>query len=213
MSGIPLLLNTSFNEREPIVETPADALNTMKRAQLDGVFFADAGILATPMAEALPAISRVLPKCLWSLRVAGGNRAAVEFLDDPGRVRIVIHRLASDANYDIQLNQTRYAVAANSRYRLTFRGRADADRDVCLGFSKASAPWSNLGLYRKLQLTTDWRDYSEDFVATSDEDNARIHFDLGDAGIAVELSSVLFWRISDTGLVAVGRSELRPRAV
>ena len=25
LSGIPLLLNTSFNDREPIVETPADA--------------------------------------------------------------------------------------------------------------------------------------------------------------------------------------------
>src|SRR5207249_11922734 len=78
ISGIPILLNTSFNEREPIVETPADALNTMKRAQLDGIFFADIGILATPMAAALqpasaasPPSSKELPKCLWSLRVAG----------------------------------------------------------------------------------------------------------------------------------------------
>jgi carbamoyltransferase len=55
ISGIPLLLNTSFNEREPIVETPADALNTMRRAQLDGVFFADVGILATLKTEAAPA--------------------------------------------------------------------------------------------------------------------------------------------------------------
>ena len=49
ISGIPILLNTSFNEREPIVETPADALNTMKGAQLDGVFFADIGVLAAPI--------------------------------------------------------------------------------------------------------------------------------------------------------------------
>jgi carbamoyltransferase len=35
-TGMPILLNTSFNEREPIVETPADALNTMRRTGIDG---------------------------------------------------------------------------------------------------------------------------------------------------------------------------------
>ena len=28
-TGVPILLNTSFNDREPIVETPSDALNTI----------------------------------------------------------------------------------------------------------------------------------------------------------------------------------------
>jgi predicted NodU family carbamoyl transferase len=51
ISGVPILLNTSSNEHEPTVETPADALNTMKRVGLDGVFFADVGILATPTAD------------------------------------------------------------------------------------------------------------------------------------------------------------------
>ena len=144
----------------------------------------------------------------WSLRVAGDNRADLVYAtDNPEQARITIHRLATNAPYDIQLNQTRYAVAADSKYRLTFRGRADDVRDVCLGFSKASPPWSNLGLYRRLQLTTDWADYAEDFVATSDDDNGRIHFDLADAAISVELSSVGLWRVTDSGLVAVGRSE------
>ena len=48
MTGVPLLLNTSFNEKEPIVETPEDALNTMKRVGVEGLFFADIGILASP---------------------------------------------------------------------------------------------------------------------------------------------------------------------
>ena len=47
-TGVPILLNTSFNEREPIVETPSDALNTMRRAGIDGIYFVDAGILAQP---------------------------------------------------------------------------------------------------------------------------------------------------------------------
>jgi carbamoyltransferase len=35
ITGIPMLLNTSFNCREPIVESPKEAINTFKRTQLD----------------------------------------------------------------------------------------------------------------------------------------------------------------------------------
>jgi carbamoyltransferase len=35
ITGIPMLLNTSFNCREPIVETPQDAVNTFKKCGLD----------------------------------------------------------------------------------------------------------------------------------------------------------------------------------
>jgi carbamoyltransferase len=36
-TGIPMVLNTSFNCKEPIVETPEDAINTFNRTQLDMV--------------------------------------------------------------------------------------------------------------------------------------------------------------------------------
>jgi carbamoyltransferase len=35
ITGIPMLLNTSFNCQEPIVETPEDAINTFKNTNLD----------------------------------------------------------------------------------------------------------------------------------------------------------------------------------
>jgi len=34
-TGIPILLNTSFNENEPIVNSPGDALNCFLRTQMD----------------------------------------------------------------------------------------------------------------------------------------------------------------------------------
>jgi carbamoyltransferase len=37
ITGIPLLLNTSFNIQEPIVCTPSDAINTFKRANFDAL--------------------------------------------------------------------------------------------------------------------------------------------------------------------------------
>jgi hypothetical protein len=147
----------------------------------------------------------------WSLRVAGGNRAVLALLDDPRRIRIQILALVSSDNYDVQLNRASYAVSAGSTYRLTFSARADAQRDVCAGFSKSAAPWSGLGLYRTLTLSTEWAEYSEDFVATSDDDRGRVHFDLGDAQSAVELATVLLWHVTDTGGVVLSTSPLRNR--
>ena len=37
ITGVPMLLNTSFNCREPIVETPREAINTFKNTELDMV--------------------------------------------------------------------------------------------------------------------------------------------------------------------------------
>tara|TARA_R110001583_G_scaffold1210_9_gene10148 strand:- start:3120 stop:4736 length:1617 start_codon:yes stop_codon:yes gene_type:complete len=44
-TGIPILLNTSFNDREPIVETPEHAINCFKGTQIDYLYFRDYGIL------------------------------------------------------------------------------------------------------------------------------------------------------------------------
>ncbi|WP_406174298.1 carbamoyltransferase [Streptomyces sp. NBC_00996] len=41
ITGIPLVLNTSFNDREPIVCTPADAITTLHRANIDYLAIGD----------------------------------------------------------------------------------------------------------------------------------------------------------------------------
>ena len=38
-TGVPILLNTSFNENEPIVNTPLEALDCYLRTQMDMVVF------------------------------------------------------------------------------------------------------------------------------------------------------------------------------
>jgi len=35
VTGVPIVLNTSFNENEPIVMTPADALETFRKTRMD----------------------------------------------------------------------------------------------------------------------------------------------------------------------------------
>lgn len=44
-SGVPILLNTSFNDREPIVETPHDAVNCFLKTEIDYLYFSDYGVL------------------------------------------------------------------------------------------------------------------------------------------------------------------------
>jgi carbamoyltransferase len=41
ITGVPMLLNTSFNVQEPIVCSPADALNTFKNASFDALVLED----------------------------------------------------------------------------------------------------------------------------------------------------------------------------
>lgn len=42
---VPILLNTSFNDREPIVETPADAINCFLKTEIDYLYFTDYNLL------------------------------------------------------------------------------------------------------------------------------------------------------------------------
>ena len=44
-SGVPIVLNTSFNDREPIVETPEHAINCFMGTNIDYLYFFDVGLL------------------------------------------------------------------------------------------------------------------------------------------------------------------------
>jgi carbamoyltransferase len=51
MTGIPILLNTSFNDREPIVETPEHAVNCFLGTNIDYLYFVDEEILVSKKKE------------------------------------------------------------------------------------------------------------------------------------------------------------------
>jgi len=46
-TGVPILLNTSFNDREPIVETPQNAINCFLNTNIDYLYFCDYNILVS----------------------------------------------------------------------------------------------------------------------------------------------------------------------
>ena len=125
------------------------------------------------------------------LRTDGGSTAQLlNPNDDPDWVRIAIERAASRTDSDIQLNRPFYELRANHRYTVHFQARADNPRSFGVGVSAAHAPWTGVGLYRQLQLNGDWQIFDLEFDATTDDDNARIHFDLGESQASVEVADV-----------------------
>lgn len=134
----------------------------------------------------------------WRLKATGGNVADMVFsADDPERVRIVSTNVQAMTEYEIQLNQPHLKVKSNQSYVVRFRARADRPRSIIVGFAKAYDPWSGLGLYEKIELTSDWQTFQESFIATADDDNARIHFDVGGSDTPVEVSAVCLRSLPD----------------
>lgn len=134
----------------------------------------------------------------WSLRFEKGNVAKLVFPpDDPDGVRIAIEKAETKTSFDIQLNQPNLSVKSNQRYTLYFRARADSPRSIIVGFAKNHKPWTNLGLYSKIELTSEWQSFKEDFTATGSDNNGRIHFDLGGSDISIDLSGVVLLSLPD----------------
>jgi glycosyltransferase involved in cell wall biosynthesis len=131
-------------------------------------------------------------RCLqWWLRLAGSNRAALEFLDNTGdAVRVKITRATTHVEFDIQLNLPRLALGAERLYELSFTASAEHARSICVGCSRSYPPWDNLGLYRSVGLTPHWQTFVISFSATSGSINARIHFDVGQEPGSVAIRNV-----------------------
>jgi glycosyltransferase involved in cell wall biosynthesis/peptidoglycan/xylan/chitin deacetylase (PgdA/CDA1 family) len=140
------------------------------------------------------------PKYNWLrlLRVAEGNEAhLVVPLDNQDLVRIAIAKAETKISYDVQVSLPRLRIEANEGYIVSFNARADGPRSIGCGFAKGHAPWTNLGWYKTMDLTSEWQSFEENFIATEDESNARIHFDVGESDIAVEVSSVTLRSLAD----------------
>ena len=134
----------------------------------------------------------------WVSNLAAGSIAHLVFPpDNPDMVRIQIVKAEISTEDKIQLNRPLLKVRQDHPYRVNFQARADSPKNIIVGFAKAHEPWTNLGLYQKIALTSKWQSFQKDFTATADDDNARIHFDVGGSDISVELSSVSLRSLPD----------------
>ena len=111
---------------------------------------------------------------------------------------------ADDVTWHIQLLQNQIAVKGEQYYTVSFRARADKARKASVGLQQAHEPWKGLGLYRALDLTAGWQDVQVAFVASADEENAQLAFNLGGSAVGVEIAEVQF---RPGGLAGLGEKE------
>jgi hypothetical protein len=110
--------------------------------------------------------------------------------DEESRVRVDIDKPGNET-WAINLLFPCEPMIKGKEYRVTARVRADRPRIVTLSASKDGPPFGSVGLFRQLELTKQWKDFSFDFEANSSQDPARIYFDLGGHLGNVELASLV----------------------
>lgn len=109
----------------------------------------------------------------------GGAAAARVEIDHPGELP-----------EGVKLSHPGWSVARGRAYRVRFRARADGQRPIVVETSQARAPWEGLGLSDQVHLTTEWREYMRDFVATADEASSAVRFSVGQSPLGVEVAAV-----------------------
>ena len=145
-------------------------------------------------------------------------RYAIIFMGNPGSIisqhlkgldanwnsrSIVRHRScaratpnANAADQCVQIFLPDILIRRLARYRVSFRARADAPREIGFGVMRNEPPWNDLGIYHHIGLGRSWKPYYYEFVSIEDCDNGRILFDIGQSSIPMELEDVMIARMN-----------------
>ncbi len=97
---------------------------------------------------------------------------------------------ANDTEWHLQLTQGGFPVVDGRYFTVSFKAASRRPRTISCGVSQAHSPWGNLGLSRRVELGADWKTFTFGFVASADDDNARISFGFGGNKTAFQLAGV-----------------------
>ncbi len=97
---------------------------------------------------------------------------------------------ADDTEWHLQLTQGGFPAVGGRYYTVSFKAASRQPRTISCGVSQAHSPWGNLGLSRRVELGPDWKTFTFGFVASADDDNARISFAYGGNETTFHLAGV-----------------------
>jgi MoaA/NifB/PqqE/SkfB family radical SAM enzyme len=134
----------------------------------------------------------------WHLKAHEPARAILDRSDSADPVlRANLIEVPGAHGWQIELIHTS-ALQSGVRYCFRFRARAERPRSIHVVVGTASEPWTNLGLYKKVTLGTEWATYDAFFTSSESTDNARIYFELGSESASVEFADLLLARGAET---------------
>jgi hypothetical protein len=182
------------------------AMNHRRRivlvASLAALILVNLGVHLSRFRPASTSTVDVASSWLLQMHHPGSFATLEQSADRPDAVRVRIERAEVPTPWHVQLNEAGVSVHAGASYVLSFRARADASRRASYGVSMAHPPWDGLGFYRDVEIGPEWRNFSDTFVPTTTDSNARIHFDLGASVASVELERVVLRRLPTGEVVA-----------
>lgn len=127
----------------------------------------------------------------WTLNVTAENEAQLfHSLDGSRTLRVQFGRMSNPKSWAVQIRGRAMAAQRARRYRVAFRARADAPRDICVAFKQSRAPWANAGLSERVPLGASWAPLDFVFRPHLDCDEARLVFELGGNPVPVEIADI-----------------------
>ena len=139
----------------------------------------------------------------WAMEQHDDCRATVIRQGDShdGAIQIRIDE-ADDTEWHLQFKQGGLTLKQGQYYTVSFDASSDRQRTLSCSVSQAHDPWANLGLSRRVELTGQMKRFTFGFVATADDDNARVSFALGGDDAPVNLAQVEFRSGGQVGLAS-----------
>jgi hypothetical protein len=123
----------------------------------------------------------------WFLEVHEGNSATVTSDNQAAHLSIT----AADATaWHVQFQQQKLRVRAGQYYTVKVSARADREKHIGVTVSQAHEPWEPLGLDTPVAIGPEWKELSLGFVATADDDQSRLIFQLAETPGTVDLKDV-----------------------
>ena len=138
----------------------------------------------------------------WQSEASFGAKATLTKVDG-GAIRWTSTQSGKE-NYSLQFSQPGLHLEEAKAYRLSFRARSAASATLDVHAQNSAAPWAQLGMQEKMQLTPEWQDFAFEFAPHSvlPEGKNRIVFSLLNAVTSVD--------ITDVKLVSISTGDLKP---
>lgn len=139
----------------------------------------------------------------WALTSRQGAAAQLADGSSAEKLHVQMGESFGAQPWDVQLELKGVTLKQGARHRLEFRARAKQARTLACGVGMAHAPWKSLGLYRKVNLATEFELFALEFTAEADETNGRVYFDLGGQSGDVEIERAVLSQVDQFGNVAL----------
>ncbi len=127
----------------------------------------------------------------WTLEQHSDCKANLKKAEFIGRQALVIEPVAvSNMDWHLQLNQRSLSLKAGQVYTIGLEIASAEACQVNLSVGQSHEPWKNLGLWRPIGLTPQWRTLTLTFTATEADENARISVAFGGCKTTFAIASV-----------------------